>query len=159
MFRLFFCPKDVQLRNFEAQMELVKLTGLPMFLHCRAAFDDFVAIMERHVEEIRSRRSAREERLRSGADAEDSPVSPGVVHSFTGTVAEAARLVELGFYIGLNGCSLRTPQGLQVARSIPRERILVETDAPYCDFKPSSAGSYDIYTIQYSYMNGIINLS
>lgn len=118
-----------------------------MFLHCRAAFDDFVAILDRHLDDIRAQRSAHEKRLlgdrRAAAAAgggDDDAVSPGVVHSFTGTAAEAARLLQLGFYIGLNGCSLRTPDGLQVARSIPRERILVETDAPYCDLKPTSAG-------------------
>ena len=48
--------------------------------------------------------------------------------------------LHLGFYIGLNGCSLRDPQGIEVAKAVPLDRMLVETDAPWCEVKPTHAG-------------------
>ena len=65
---------------------------------------------------------------------------PGVVHSFTGSVELMRAYLERGFYIGLNGCSLREPQGLDVARAVPFDRVVLETDAPWCDVKPTHAG-------------------
>ena len=65
---------------------------------------------------------------------------PGVVHSFTGSVELMSAYLGRGFYIGLNGCSLRDPQGLDVARAVPLDRVVLETDAPWCDVKPTHAG-------------------
>ena len=50
--RLMFCPKDVQIKYFEKQLELLKKTKLPMFLHCRNAEDDFKAIIKKHNHEL-----------------------------------------------------------------------------------------------------------
>jgi TatD DNase family protein len=46
--RLQFCSKDVQKKWFEAQFELARESGLPMFLHCRAAANDLAAILQQH---------------------------------------------------------------------------------------------------------------
>ena len=78
--RLQFCERDVQLRGFERQFELVRRSGLPAFLHSRAAAPDMLTALRRHAADMRA---------------------GGVVHSFDGTADEAASLVELpDMYIG-----------------------------------------------------------
>jgi TatD DNase family protein len=51
----------------------------------------------------------------------------GVVHSFTGTVDELDELLQLGLFIGINGCSLKTKENLEVARRVPLSRLMLET--------------------------------
>ncbi|PWZ18770.1 hypothetical protein Zm00014a_038562 [Zea mays] len=58
----------------------------------------------------------------------------GVTHSFTDSAEDRDRLLSFEkMFIGVNGCSLKTNENLEVLRGIPVERLMIETDSPYCD--------------------------
>jgi TatD DNase family protein len=118
--RLFLSPKETQLKYFEAQMALAVELQLPLFLHSRACHEDFERIMKANLDKLPKR---------------------GLVHSFTGTTEEMRSLVELGFDVGVNGCSLKTEENLAVVKEIPLERMQIETDGPWCEIRPSHASS------------------
>ena len=124
--RIQFCDPETQRIWFERQFEITRATGLPMFLHMRAAAEDFTAIVRRNLDGFNG----------------------GCVHSFTGTWEEARALLDLhpDIYVGINGCSLRTDESLEVARQLPNDRIMIETDAPWCGIKPSHPGHSSIQT-------------
>lgn len=63
------------------------------------------------------------------------------MHSFTGTKEEMQRLVALGLNIGVNGCSLKTEENLDVVKDIPLDYIQIETDGPWCEIRPSHASA------------------
>ncbi|AEO71093.1 uncharacterized protein THITE_2123120 [Thermothielavioides terrestris NRRL 8126] len=124
--RLHYCSREVQQHSFAAQLALAATLrpALPLFLHSRAAHADFVRL-------LRDAFGPRLERLERG----------GVVHSFTGTVAEMRELTEdLGLYIGVNGCSFKTAENCDVVRQIDLSRLMLETDGPWCEVRPSHEG-------------------
>ncbi|KAL4402118.1 3'-5'-DNA exonuclease [Malassezia pachydermatis] len=130
--RLHFSPADAQQRCFDAQLRMAVQVQRPLFLHSRAAHADFVRILSPHLPALR--------RHTNSVDAE-SPGSVGVVHSFTGTAEELHELLQLGLYIGINGCSMKTQENLDVIRQIPLHRLMLETDAPWCDIRPTHASA------------------
>jgi TatD DNase family protein len=107
--RLHFSSVAEQKPAFEAQFVLAEKTGLPLFLHDRNTRGDFAAI-------IRANRQR---------------FSTGVVHSFTGTLDEMREYIAQDLYIGLNGCSLKTKDNIDVAKLVPLDRLMLETDCPY----------------------------
>lgn len=132
--RLQFADAAAQRLAFDAQLDLAaELFGgeLPLFLHLRDAGDDFIDLLSKP-------------RFRKG-DSSSSPVTlRGVVHSFDGGVALMRRLLALedrDLFVGFNGCSLRDESGLEAARLVPLDRLLLETDAPWCDLRPSHAST------------------
>jgi len=106
--RLHLSSKEAQLKYFPPQLHLATKYNLPLFLHSRDAHQDLTAILRAHPHPLR-----------------------GVVHSFDGTWDEAQDLLGMGFLIGLNGCSLRTEESIEVVRRIPLESLLVERYAPH----------------------------
>lgn len=107
-----YSPRDAQRHAFAAQLELAAAVGKPVFLHQRDAHEDFVALLA----PMRSR------------------LAGGVAHCFTGGPAELADYLELDLHVGITGwvCDERRGAELRAAvPSIPLERLLLETDAPY----------------------------
>lgn len=123
--RLHYCPKNIQLHSFAAQLKLAASLRpqLPLFLHSRAAHKDFVKLLKASFGE-------KLEKLEKGA----------VVHSFTGTVEEMQELVSLGLYIGVNGCSFKTVDNCSVVKEMQLGHIMLETDGPWCEVRPSHEG-------------------
>ena len=107
-----FSPRDAQREAFERQLELAVETGLPVFLHERDAHDDYVAILKPYL----------------------SKISRGVAHCFTGSAAELRTYLDLGLYIGITGWICDERRGkhlLDLVGMIPKDRLMIETDAPY----------------------------
>ncbi len=102
--RLFLAPKDAQLRAFIAQLNVAVRLQLPLFLHSRAAAEDFERLLGEKMAQLPRK---------------------GLVHSFTGTLEEMNRLLDLGLDIGVNGCSLKTEENLASVKEIPLERLQI----------------------------------
>ncbi|CAL1695080.1 unnamed protein product [Somion occarium] len=123
--RTHFASPETQRTHFRSQLSLAKKYHLPLFLHSRAAHADFVKIL-------------REEGF--GEDGGKAVGGKGgVVHSFTGPPEEAIELMDMGFHIGVNGCSMKTTENLAAVRAIRPEKIMFETDAPWCSLTSTHA--------------------
>ena len=104
-----FSPRDVQRDVFRRQLVLAKKLDLPVYLHERDASDDMLSILKEF--DIR-----------------------GILHCFTGNSAALKQYLDLGLYIGITGwvCDERRGKELQqLVPSIPIDRLLIETDAPF----------------------------
>ncbi|ETS77941.1 hypothetical protein PFICI_10003 [Pestalotiopsis fici W106-1] len=117
--RLVHADKETQIATFKAQLDMVikEKWDLPLFLHCRAAFDDFVDIISPYLEKLPRR---------------------GLVHSFVGTRAQMEKLVDLGFDVSVNGFSFQDRESLDMVAAIPLEKLQIETDAPWGEIKATS---------------------
>mmetsp|Transcript_26959 Transcript_26959/g.39667 ORF Transcript_26959/g.39667 Transcript_26959/m.39667 type:complete len:316 (+) Transcript_26959:376-1323(+) len=122
--REHFCARDVQMKFFERQLDLAKRCQLPVIFHNRNTNGDFEEVVKRRRGDF----------------------TTGIVHSFTGTREEMLELCALGLYIGINGCGLRTQELLDMVAAIPMEKLVVETDAPWCGIKASHASSAHVST-------------
>ncbi|MDZ5697718.1 TatD family hydrolase [Chelativorans sp. M5D2P16] len=105
-------PRADQARGFRTHIEAARRTGLPLVIHAREADDDIAAIL-------------REE---TGKGA-----FPFILHCFSSGPALARTGVELGGYVSFSGIlTFKKSEALrEIARDVPRDRLLVETDAPY----------------------------
>lgn len=104
--------RAAQRERFGAHIEAARQTGLPLVVHTREAEDDTAEILTREVGK--------------GGVA-------GVLHCFTGSAELARTALDLGFYISISGIvTFKNAKDLQnVAKTIPPDRLLVETDSPF----------------------------
>ncbi|AMD22651.1 HHL119Cp [Eremothecium sinecaudum] len=150
--RFYYSGKRMQLKFFREQLKLSCLfPEMPLFLHMRSAFEDFIAIMREFVSGFTDNEDlfnwkeliAESDHCGTMLDASGSPVyrfdprRKFVVHSFTGTPFEMHELLALSSncYIGMNGTSFKDEHNIESARQVPLERLLLETDAPWCEIK------------------------
>lgn len=115
--RFNYADLDTQKKWFLMHLNLSKVTGLPLFLH------------ERNTNNFLLNWISENGGIPNGA----------VVHSFTGNLEDRDNTLALpNVYISINGCSLRTTEQCDVITGIPLDKILFETDAPWCSIKQSS---------------------
>jgi len=107
-----YAPIDVQQEYFDRHLDLSRQIGKPFVVHCRDAEADVVAQLRRA--------------------AEQGPLN-GVMHSFCGDDETAAACLEMGMHISFAGMlTFKKNESLRAtAATIPADRLLVETDAPY----------------------------
>ena len=107
-------PREIQLKAFRMQMELARELNLPAIVHEREAHDDGMKVVH------------------------EFPEVTGVFHCYSGSAEMARQLVELGWYIGFTGVLTfkNARKALEVAASIPLDRIVLETDCPYMSPEP-----------------------
>jgi len=110
-------PREVQQKVFRDQMALAAQAKLPIIIHCRDAWSDCLNILE-------------EVWRPSGLG--------GILHCFSSTLEDARRGIEMGFMISFAGNSTYPKaQNLRdIAKALPLENILIETDAPYLAPQP-----------------------
>lgn len=107
-------PREKQREVFEEQLALAKETGLPVIVHSREAFEDTFSILK------------------------ESQVQRGVMHCYSGTIEWAKRFIDLGFMISISGVvTFKNANKIkEVAKYVPDEYLLIETDAPYLTPEP-----------------------
>ena len=108
--------REAQKAAFESHIRLALRLDLPIVIHCREAYADCLAILDRYGQ--------------SGLR--------GVAHCFSGGIDDAQRLLEMGFLLSFAG-PLTFPNAgnlREVARHVPLDRVLVETDSPYLAPQP-----------------------
>ena len=107
-------PRQIQLKAFRAQMELARERNLPVIVHEREAHEDGMAVVR------------------------EFPEVTGVFHCYSGSAEMARQLVDRGWYIGFTGVLTfkNARKAVEVASSIPLERIVLETDCPYMAPEP-----------------------
>ncbi|WP_119458693.1 TatD family hydrolase [Rhodospirillaceae bacterium SYSU D60014] len=105
-------PRDQQQAVFRAHMKAARETGLPLIVHTRDADEDMAALL---------------------TEGTDGGRLTGVLHCFSSGRELAEKALELGFYISLSGIvTFKNAEALrEIARDVPADRLLVETDSPY----------------------------
>jgi len=120
-----------QVEAFKIQIGWAKELKLPIVIHCRNSFDEvYEVLLEEQDENLR-----------------------GILHCFTGTLEQAQKVIDLGFYLGIGGVVTYKNSGLdKVVEQIDLKHIVLETDSPYLTPVPHrgkpNESSYLIYVAQ-----------
>ncbi|MEI3613535.1 TatD family hydrolase [Pseudogracilibacillus sp. SO30301A] len=104
-------PKDVQENVFRKQIQLARRVNMPIIIHNREATSDVIHILQE----------------------ENAKDIGGIMHCFSGNITEMEACLEMNFYISLGGpvTFKNAKEVKEVAKVIPIDRLLIETDAPY----------------------------
>ncbi len=103
-------PRDLQIRVFGRFVRLAKQTDLPIIIHNREADEEVLSLL---------------------AEEPELAGAPGVFHCFTGDVAFAKKVLDLGYFISFTGIvTFKNSNLREVLREIPLDRLLLETDSP-----------------------------
>ena len=104
-----YSPKEIQINVFREQIKISKEASLPLIIHTRDAFNETIEILK------------------------EEKAERGVLHCYTGDLATAKEAIKLGFYISWSGIlTFKNAKDLkEVAKEIPLENTLIETDCPY----------------------------
>lgn len=134
--------KDEVIENQKKQVrlhfDLASEANLPVVIHCRDAHADQLALIKEYIDEGKLERR-------------------GVIHCFTGTLEEAQKYIEVGFYISFTGIitfpdrknPLSTTPLQAVVKNLPLESIMIETDSPYLTPVPNRGKRNEPWMVQY----------
>lgn len=122
---------DNQIKAFKIQINWAKKLKLPIVIHCREAFEEvYKVLLEEQDEDLR-----------------------GIFHCFTGTLEQAQKVINLGFYLGIGGVVTYKNSGLdKIVQQIDLKHIVLETDSPYLTPVPyrgkKNESSYLLYVAE-----------
>ena len=121
-------PDEVQKEAFIRQIELANRTKKPLIIHSRDAMRDTIDILRKH------------------------PVHRAVVHCYSGSRESCRQLVRMGLYIGFTGVITfkNARRAIESLLTVPKDRILIETDCPYMAPVPFRGKRCDSSMIRYT---------
>jgi len=109
-----YSPRDTQKYWFKKQMHLARELDIPVVIHSREAMEETIKICR------------------------ENPVCAGVIHCFSGSAESARIFLDMGYFISFAGpITFKNARSLpEIARLVPDDRILIETDSPYLSPEP-----------------------
>lgn len=119
--------KEKQKKIFLEQIDLARELNLPLIMHCRMAHDDVIEILKNYSLP-----------MPTGRQETTHYKLNGVIHCFTGTLQQAQEYIAMGYYIGINGIIFKFNID-DVIKTVPLDKILLETDCPYLTPLPAVA--------------------
>ena len=130
-------PKEVQLRFFEAQLQLALRHDMPVIIHDRDAHGPTMELLRKYRPK-------------------------GVLHCFSGSIETMREAISLGLYIGLGGAVTfkNAKKAIEVAKEVPADKLLLETDCPYMAPTPFRGKRNDSSLIAYTaeFISGLRNI-
>lgn len=125
--------RRAQYANFSSIVDHELARTLPMSVHSRGATADVVAVLEG-----------------TGVQA--------ILHWFTGTTKQAVRAAEAGLWFSVNSAMVRSKGGARVLAALPHDRLLLETDGPYCSHRGRPAEPKDLHDVveQLAHVLGVL---
>ena len=102
-----FSPRDAQQELFRLHIRLASTRRLPLLIHTRNSLDDAISVLE------------------------SEGYCCGVFHCYSGSLEQARKVIDMGFYVGFAGVLTFSKRAREVMQQLPIDRLLLETDAPF----------------------------